>query len=55
MIAMHWVINFLAALMISTSDGSKCDGGGLIFGIMMILVSSLIVIMEVKRQEMSIK
>lgn len=55
MVAMHWIINFLAALMISTSDSSKGDSGGLIFGIMMLLVSSMIVIMEVKRQERSIK
>lgn len=55
MIAMHWIINFLAVLLISTSDGEKGDGGGLIFGTMMVLVSALIVIMEVKRQERSIR
>jgi len=45
----HWTSNCFGALLIAMSDQEHNDATGLIFGIMVILVSAVVVITEANR------
>ncbi|HCA6517421.1 hypothetical protein I0F14_03135 [Klebsiella pneumoniae] len=51
MMKMHWTLNFVGALLMATANQQANDAGGLIFGIMVVVMSALIVIMEVNRRQ----
>lgn len=50
MLKLHLALNIIGALLIASSDQRVNDAAGLIFGIMVILISAVVVITEANRR-----
>lgn len=50
MLILHWSLNVVGAILMATSDQQAQDARGLIFGLMVVIVSVVIVICESGRR-----
>lgn len=50
MIILHWSLTVFGALLMATADQKSQDARGLIFGIMVVIVSGVIMIFESSRR-----
>lgn len=50
MIILHWLLTFFGALLMATANPQTQDARGLIFGLMVVIVSGVIMIGESSRR-----